>query len=133
MSPAKPTAAHEAAAVRAYIAALPPKTRRAVKALRTLIRAAASGCADGFSYRIPAVRLDGRLIVWYAAWSEHTSIYPITAAMQSAAGAKLAKFKISKGTLRFPLSAPLPTAFITRLVKARVAEARGTARRGRAL
>jgi len=132
MSPVKPTAANDAAAVRAYIAALPPTSRRSIKELQRVIRAAAPGGVDGFSYRIPAIRLDGRLVLWYAGWKDYVSIYPITAAMQAAAGAKLAKYRVSKGTLRFPLETPLPAAFITRLVKARVAEARGIARRGRA-
>ena len=73
---------------------------------------------------VRAVRCDGQLIVWYAAWKHHVSLYPLSSAMKRAGASELSAFKILKGTIRFPLSAPLPTALVKRLIVARVAEAR---------
>jgi uncharacterized protein YdhG (YjbR/CyaY superfamily) len=117
-------AADEAAALRAYFAGLSPQTRRVAKALRALIRSAAPDAADAYSYRIAALRLDGRMLLWYAGWAEHVSMYPVTPAMQQEAGEQLAPYRASKGTLRFPLNAPLPAELIVRLVRARVREMR---------
>ena len=113
-----------AAQVRKYIAALPVGARKRMQQIRAIVRAVAPRAVEHFSYRIPAFRLEGQALIWYAAFKHHTSLYPITPTLLRAHGIDLSDYETSKGTIRLPLASPLPTALVKRLVRARVAVAR---------
>jgi uncharacterized protein YdhG (YjbR/CyaY superfamily) len=70
-----------AAQVRAYLAALPPRARK----------------AEAFSYRIPAFQLEGRILVWYAAYRDHCSLYPMREAIRRAHAAELRGYETATG------------------------------------
>ena len=108
--------------IRAYLAALPPESRGAVGRLRALIRAAAPKAVESRSYGILGYKVDGRAFVYCAGWKQHVSLYPVTAAMRRDHADAIAPFQVSKGTLRFPLDAPLPAALVKRLLKTRLKE-----------
>lgn len=119
----------ETTTVADYIARTPPLARRALKQLRAAIKAAAPGITERISYRIPTFDLDGRYLLYIAAFKEHVSVYPVTAGMLARYGKAIAPYRAGKGTLRFPLDEPIPVGLVARLAKVRVRERRADARR----
>jgi len=110
--------------VEEYLAAVPEASLEAFTKLREVVRAALPADAvETISYRIPAFKHDG-VLVWFAAFSNHCSLFP-TAAVIESFKEELKGFSISKGTVHFPNDEPLPTGLIKKLVKARVAQKQG--------
>ena len=111
------------ASVEAYLAAQPDVTRRVLVKVRAALRTALPGAEEVISYRIPAYRLHGRIVIYFAGWKEHYALYPVTADLIAAFEKELAPYELShKGTVRFPLDAPVPAPLIVRIAKYRAAQ-----------
>ena len=106
-----------------YIAAQPTAARAALKLVRSTIRKAVPQAGESISYGVPAYKLDGERVIYFAGWKQHYSLYPAIGGLVSAFQKELAPYKISKGTIRFPLSEPVPVKLIERLAKFRAKEA----------
>jgi uncharacterized protein YdhG (YjbR/CyaY superfamily) len=114
--------------VDAYLAAVPEPARGTLNKIRAAIRSAAPREAtETISYGIPAFRHNG-VLVWYAAFSDHCSLFP-TAAVIEAFKNELKGFSLSKGTIHFPTDKPLPATLVKKMVKARVAQIQNKKRR----
>lgn len=105
-----------------YIAAQPPASQRILQRVRTIIRKTLPQAEEAISYSIPAFKIDGRVVIFFAAWKEHYSLYPATGAVATTFKDALAGYKVSKGTIRFPLSAPVPTHLIAGIARLRAKE-----------
>lgn len=116
--PSKP----QPAGVDSYLASVPADQRAALQKIREAVRAAAPGAEEGFSYGLPAFRLNGRPLVCFGAAANHCSFYPMSPAVMRASAADLETLETSKGTIRFPASKPLSARLVRKLVKARIAE-----------
>jgi len=90
-----------------YIASFPADVQAVLQEIRRRIRAAVPGAAETISYRIPAITLNGRRLIYFAAWRHHISVYPVPAG-DAAFRQDIGPYLHGKGTVRFPLSQPVP-------------------------
>ena len=112
-----------------YHAALPAEQRKPMAQIRAAIRAVAPEAVEVISYQMPAFKSDGRILVYYAAFRDHYSLYPFTPAVVEALGDELRPHLRNKGTIWFDASSRIPVGLIKRIVKARLAENAAAARR----
>ena len=104
--------------VEEYFAAVPEPARSALTQIREAIRSVVPPEAtEIISYRIPAFK-HKKVLVWYAAFSNHCSLFP-TAALIDTFKDELKEFSTAKGTIHFPLDRPMPVDLIQRMVKER--------------
>jgi uncharacterized protein YdhG (YjbR/CyaY superfamily) len=106
--------------VDAYIAAKPRDVRVILEQVRRAIRKAVPRAEERLSYQIPAYTLDGVPVLYFAGWKAHYSLYPVNNAVVAAFKRELAPYERSKGSLRFPLSEPVPATLIARIARFRV-------------
>ncbi len=108
--------------VDAYLAAVPPGPRAALQHLRATIQGAAPDATETISYQMPAFRDGDRLLVSYAAFKEHCSLFPMSGAAIAAGGEELRPYTAGKGTLRFDPASPIPDHLVRRIVEIRLEE-----------
>jgi len=103
-----------------YIAGFAKDKQKLLDQLRATIRKAAPQAQETISYGMPAFKLNG-MLVFFAAWKNHIGFYPTSSGIK-AFKKDLSVFKVSKGTVQFPLDKPLPTGLVTKIVKFKVKE-----------
>jgi uncharacterized protein YdhG (YjbR/CyaY superfamily) len=106
-----------------YIAAQPQAVQPVLERLRSVIRKAVPGAEEVISYKMPTYKIGGRVILHIAAWKNHVSLYPCTEPLIAAFRKELEPYELNhKGTVRFPLSKPIPVKLIERIAKFRAKE-----------
>lgn len=113
----------ESASVEDYIEGFPPGPRAALKKVRSVIRKVAPESSESIAYGMPAYKLDGRPLVYFAGHAAHLGLYALPNAVVTF-GDRLAGYKTSKGTIQFPYDSELPLSLIEDIVRYRVEENR---------
>ncbi|MGA2737966.1 MAG: DUF1801 domain-containing protein [Bryobacteraceae bacterium] len=106
-----------------YIAAQPAPVQGILGRVRSAIRKAVPGAQEVISYEMPTYTLYGGRLLYFAVWKRHYSIYAATEQVMAAFQSELASYEVDKGTIRFPLSEPVPVKLIGRIAKFRAKEA----------
>jgi uncharacterized protein YdhG (YjbR/CyaY superfamily) len=104
----------------AYIRRHPKKVQTILRKILVTVKQAAPDAEETISYRIPTFKMGGNL-VHFAAFSGHVSFFPTSSGVEKF-NKELAKYKTSKGTIRFPVDGPIPYRLISKITKFRVRE-----------
>jgi uncharacterized protein YdhG (YjbR/CyaY superfamily) len=105
-----------------YIASQPEVVQGTLGRVRAAIRKAVPDAQEVISYNMPTYKLHGGRLLYFAVWKQHYSIYAATEQVVAAFQAELASYPVDKGTIRFPLSQPVPVKLIARIAKFRAQE-----------
>lgn len=104
-----------------YIAGFPENVQAILGQIRATIKQAVPEAEETISYAMPAFRLNGRTLVYFAAFKNHIGFYPIPSGID-AFRKELSAYKTGKGSVQFPLDKPVPLDLITQIVKYRASE-----------
>jgi uncharacterized protein YdhG (YjbR/CyaY superfamily) len=112
-----------------YLAAAPEPQRTTLTQLREILRELLPDATETLSYGVPAFQLEGKTIAGYASFKGHCSYFPHSGSVLSAIADELDGYDWEKGTLRFPVDAPLPKPLVASLVGERLRQVRRPSRR----
>jgi uncharacterized protein YdhG (YjbR/CyaY superfamily) len=105
-----------------YIALQPEAVQDILARVRSTIRKAVPRAEEVISYNIPAYKLHDSPVLYFAGWKQHYSLYPATGRVVAAFKRELTPYEVRKGTIRFPISQPVPVKLIGRIAKFRATE-----------
>ena len=111
-----------------FIGSFPPDVRRILEKMRKTIHKAAPEAEEAMRYGIPTFRLNDENLVHFSAFAKHIGFYPNPSAIV-AFKKELSAYKGAKGSVQFPLNKPIPFDLVKRIVKFRVKESLGTAKK----
>jgi uncharacterized protein YdhG (YjbR/CyaY superfamily) len=104
-----------------YIASFPPSTQKLLKQIRSTIKKAAPDAIESISYGMPAYKINGKPLVYFAGYEKHIGFYA-TPSGHKAFAKELSKYKQGKGSVQFPINEKLPLALIEKIVQFRLKE-----------
>ena len=103
-----------------YIAGFPEHIQAILEQMRQTIRETAPDAQEAISYQIPTFKLNGNL-VHFAAFKKHIGFYPASSGIEAFKD-ELASYEFAKGSVKFPLTEPIPFDLVRRIVAYRVEE-----------
>jgi uncharacterized protein YdhG (YjbR/CyaY superfamily) len=106
-----------------YLQGVDEPKRSTLEALRRTILELVPQAEQGLSYRVPAFRVDGKVIAGFAAFKDHLSYLPFSGSVLGHLARELEGYTMTKSALHFPVDRPLPKALVEQLIAVRIDEA----------
>jgi uncharacterized protein YdhG (YjbR/CyaY superfamily) len=107
-----------------YLAGLDEPKRKTLQEVRRRIAGIVPNAEECISYGMPAFGLEGKVIAGFAAFAHHLSYLPHSGSVLAELSGDLVGYKITQGSLHFPIDKPLPKALLQKLIASRLNEVR---------
>ncbi len=104
-----------------YIDQFPSNVREKLSDIRNVIKQNAPEANESFAYGMPAYKLNGRPLVYFAGFKNHIGFYATPTGHEEFKN-ELAGYKQGKGSVQFPIDEPMPLELVKRIVQFRVKE-----------
>lgn len=104
-----------------YIASFPTEIQVLLAQVYNTIKQNAPDATESINYAMPAFKLNGEPLVYFAGYKNHIGFYA-TPTGHKEFEAELAQYKQGKGSVQFPLNKPMPLTLIKRITEFRVKE-----------
>jgi uncharacterized protein YdhG (YjbR/CyaY superfamily) len=108
--------------VDAYLRGIEEPKRSTLEALRRTILEIVPDAEQVISYKVPAFRVEGRIVAGFAAFKDHLSYLPFSGSVLPALASELEGYTMTKSALHFPVDRPLPKTLVRKLIAARRSE-----------
>ncbi len=105
------------------MAAAPEDALALLQKIRKLALKAAPGAQERISYGMPAVFVDGRVLIYFSAFKEHVGVYPPPVGDKGFM-ASIAPYSGPKGNLMFPHGHKVPDTLLRAIIAARLSAVR---------
>ena len=104
----------------AYIADVPEEKRTVLEVLRERIRAIVPDAEEAISYRIPAFRVEGKVVIGFKANKSDYAIYPFSGGAAERFPEALQGRTVTSGSIHFTPEDPIPNDLLRRIIDWRI-------------
>lgn len=98
-----------------YAQPFPPAVQAILVDFRSRLHALVPEADESMAYGMPAYKTHGKPLVYFAAYAKHIGFYA-TPTGHSAFANELSAYKQGKGSVQFPLNAPMPWSLIEAII-----------------
>jgi len=107
-----------------YLRGIEEPKRSTLEALRQTILEIVPDAEQVISYKVPAFRVEGRIVAGFAAFKDHLSYLPFSGSVLPELASELEGYTMTKSALHFPIDRPLPKTLVRKLIAARRSDSR---------
>ncbi len=105
-----------------YINSFDSKEKEILLLFRKKIKELAPDSVENISYGMPGYKLEGKPLVYFAAFKEHIGFFPTPSGIE-AFDEETKPYRNGKGTLQFKIDAPIPWGLVEKIIEFRVEQA----------
>jgi uncharacterized protein YdhG (YjbR/CyaY superfamily) len=103
-----------------YFENIEPNERAELERIRAIVHETAPSAEEVITYGMPGFKYHKKYLIGFNARKDHLGLYPTSGPIEALRD-KLTGYSLSKGTIRFTLSNPLPEELIKEIVRTRMA------------